>query len=306
MQPLEYLKTPTGLIWMVICVLLGFALTYIGYAVINRVPAKWLCDYGETPSEELLQGPRVSYKRSGIILSVVSAVCFSLIRLQFNKGYDIYFIMLVLIAFVALMIAVCDFKYTIIPDQFTVALGVLSLLLSVYDLVRGYNILHGAFWSPIAGAFLGGAIMLLIDFLGVLIYKKGGMGFGDVKLFFAIGILTGFPGTVTTALMSVIVAAVCFAFIIAAARIRGNSQSESQPAEAPAETAKAAEGDRNEAEGDAAESESVEEGTQADEAGVGSGTYLAFGPYIAITLIAYISLYDLINSLLGAYFNLFV
>lgn len=299
MQPLEYLKTPMGLIWMVICVLLGFALTYIGYAVINRVPAKWLCDYGETPSEELLRGPRVSYKRSGIILSVVSAVCFSLIRLQFNKGYDIYFIMLVLIAFVALMIAVCDFKYTIIPDQFTIALGVLSLLLSVYDLVRGYNILHGAFWSPIAGAFLGGAIMLLIDFLGVLIYKKGGMGFGDVKLFFAIGILTGFPGTVTTALISVIVAALCFAVIIVVSRIRGNQQ----PAEAPAETAK------TEAEKDAAPEDpdaESEEGAEPDEGGVGSGTYLAFGPYIAVTLIAYISLYDLINSMIGAYFKLFV
>ena len=102
------------------------------------------------------------------------------------------------------MIAICDVKYTIIPDQFTIALALLGLIVSVYDLVRGFGILHTAWWSPIAGAAIGAGIMILIDLIGMLIYKRTGMGFGDVKLFAAVGLITGFPGTILSVIISMI------------------------------------------------------------------------------------------------------
>ena len=175
--------TTGGLIWTAACVLIGFLLTWAAFYIINKIPAAWLCDYNETPSEELLSGKRVNYKSAGIILSFVSAACLVFCRLQFNKGFDIYFIVLSLIIMLALMIAVCDIKYTIIPDQFTAAVGVLGIIISVYDLVRGFGILHTAWWSPLAGAAIGAGTMMFIDFIGMIIYKKDGMGFGDVKLF---------------------------------------------------------------------------------------------------------------------------
>ena len=317
MQPLQYLQTTQGLIWTVCCLPMGFVLTWLAYLIINKVPAKWLCDYNETPSPELLSGKRVRYLGSGILISIILSCCLAALRLQFNKGYDIYFIMLTLILFTALMIAVSDFKYTIIPDQFTVALGVLGILISVYDIVRGYNILHVSWWSPLDGAGIGAAVMILIDMLGMLIYRREGMGFGDVKLFFAVGILTGFPGTIYTLLISVMTAAVAFMVVILAAKIRRKEQplSPSIPSSAdndngegismePEPDAETSDGktDTNEnRENDSDQTASVQEND--DTPSIHS--YLAFGPYIAVAVMAYLALFDGIRYLVDLYFNLF-
>lgn len=300
MQPLNYLQSTTGIIWTCVCIVMGFLLTMLAYFIINKVPAKWLCDYNEVPSPELLSGKRVSYKKSGIILSFVTAVCLVLCRIQFNKGYDVYFILFALIIFTSLMIAVSDMKYTIIPDQFTIMLGVLGLAVSIYDLVRGFNILHQSWWSPLAGAAIGAGVMLLIDFLGMIIYKKDGMGFGDVKLFFAIGILTGFPGTIYTLIISIIVAALCFTIILVVAKIVFSRKDDSTAEQI-------SENKENTEELSTKFDEDVEKSSETDDDSeqVSGSSQLAFGPYIAIAVIAYISLFDYINYLVSLYLNLF-
>ena len=303
MQPLNYLQSTTGIIWVIASVIMGFGLTFLAYMIINKAPAKWLCDYNEVPSPELLSGQRVNYKKSGIILSFVVSACLVLCRLQFNKGFDIYFIFLSLIIFTAVMITVSDMKYTIIPDQFTVLLGVLALIISIYDLVRGYNILHQSWWSPIAGAAMGGIVMILIDLLGMLIYKKDGMGFGDVKLFFAVGILTGFPGTIYVLIISIVVAAICFIIIIAASRLMSSSKKENLSENEQQEEKLSTESTDN-VENSSQEADDTES-DQTDDEQVTGGSQLAFGPYIAIALIAYVSLFDYIYYLVGLYLNLF-
>ncbi len=330
MQPLSYLNTPAGLVWVILCIPLGIALTALGYLIINRIPAAWLCDYNETPSEELLNGQRVRFFPSGIPLAVMMAVCLMLCRLQFNKGFDIYFIILALVVFDCMLITIADLKYQIIPDQFTIILGVLAVGLSVYDLVRGFHILHGAWWSPLAGAGIGAAAMIVIDLIGMLVYKRDGMGFGDVKLFFAVGILTGFPGTIYTFIISIITATIFFVAIIIISKIV-HGQSEPVPTEeeqseinlgsdessaiksgeekevspsivkaANAEVLTADETDDTDS-----EEEFSQESENEDNGSVGFGSYLAFGPYIAAALCIYIVLFDLVQYLANMYLSLF-
>lgn len=318
MQPLKYLMTPDGVIWTIVCVIAGVALTWLSYLVINRIPAVWLCDYNETPSEELLSGRRVRYVGSGIVVSVLTAASLVLCRLQFNKGFDIYFIVFSLMIVLSMMIAVCDIKYTIIPDQFTIALAVLAAGISVYDLVRGFGILHTAWWSPLAGAAIGGGAMILIDIIGMIVYKKTGMGFGDVKLFAAVGLLTGFPGTLLAFAISLVTATVCFAVIMIAAHIIA-SKTPADTAEEP-EVIKTA--PQNAAIPDTAENtlqdpedtnqfreepvqESGDETAAETEAATGGGSYLAFGPYIAIAAICYIIFFDYIYQAVDWYLKLF-
>ncbi len=282
MRSTEYLLTTDGMIWVIACLPLAFLMIFVSYFLFNRFPAKWYCDYDEEPSEELL-GRRVSYKGSGIALSIITAVCFAACRLQYNKGYDILFISLSIAIIILLMIAVSDFKYTIIPDQFTAALAVVFLLIVVYDRIRGYNIFSSEWWQPLAGAAVGGAAMLLINALGVIIYKKEGMGFGDVKLFAAVGILTGFPGTLYTILISLVVACVGFAVTFIAGRtLRGKEETD-------------------ETDSDDDEDDDTDDEPPAEP----SGRYIAFGPYIAIGTIIYICFLDMINSAAGWYLNLF-
>lgn len=331
MQPLHYLQTTDGMIWTAVCVLLGFVLTALAYFMINRIPARWLCDYHEEPSAELLSGKRVKYVGSGLVLSVIASFSLVMCRLQFNKGYDIYFIVFALIIMIALMIAVCDIKYTIIPDQFTIAIAVLALMITVYDLVRGFGLLHTSWWQPLLGAVIGAGGMILIDLIGMLIYKKTGMGFGDVKLFAAIGLLTGFPGTFYAYAIAFVSATICFCIIMILVRILAGRERKKaassadatadgveQPVqktalqeEASAGTEETSEKGQSE---DAAASDEKEPGEEAPETGEepseeqpenDSGSYLAFGPYIAVSVICYIVFYDFIHQLVEMYLHLF-
>lgn len=298
MQPLLYLQTVYGLVWTIACVPLGFLLTALGYFIINKVPAEWLCDYNETPSEEMLNGQRVSYKKTGIFVSVLMSALLIMTRLQFNKNFDLYFLLVMFVVFDCAMIVVADIKYQIIPDQFTIALGVTAVIVSVYDLVRGYHILHSAWWSPIAGAFMGAAAMIIIDLIGQLVYKKEGMGFGDVKLFAAAGILTGFPGTIYAFIVSIVIATICFTAIILISRIALAKSSESTE---QSETQEEIQPDGQETAEQKAELQEEPEESE----GKTFGTYLAFGPYIVLAVALYISLFDQIQYIVRIYLNLF-
>ena len=267
MSVTDYLHTAGGMIWTISCIPLGLLLSWLAVTIINKIPAKWLCDYGEEPSEELLGGKRAEFKKEGIIMAVLFCAGLVMCRLQFNKGFDIYFIVLSLIIFFAVMTAVCDIKYMIIPDQFTIALGILSAAVSISDIIRGFRILHMEWWSPLLGIAIGGGAMMIIDLIGMIVYKKDGIGFGDVKLFAAIGILTGFPGTIYVFILSLVTATVCFIVIIAQSKIRSH---------------------RNE-----------------DQEDVSAKSYLAFGPYISAAVAGYILFFDTVHYLANLYIQLF-
>ena len=262
----DYLHTAGGMIWTISCIPLGLLLSWLAVTIINKIPAKWLCDYGEEPSEELLGGKRAEFKKEGIIMAILFCVGLVMCRLQFNKGFDIYFIVLSLIIFFAVMTAVCDIKYMIIPDQFTIALGILSAAVSIYDIIRGFRILHTSWWSLLLGIAIGGGAMMIIDLIGMLVYKKEGIGFGDVKLFAAVGILTGFPGTIYVFILSLVTATVCFIVMIARSKIRSR---------------------RNENDD------------------VSADSYMAFGPYISIAVASYILFFDTVHYLANLYIQLF-
>jgi len=293
MPIIDYIQTTGGIIWTAACVPLGIFFAWLAVFIINRIPASWLCEYGEAPSDELLGQRRVSLKKEGVIMSVVLCISLVLCRLQFNYGFDIYFIILSLIILTAVMTSVCDLKYMIIPDQFTIALAVLSAALSIYDIIRGFRILHQYWWSPLVGIAIGGCTMLIIDFIGMKLYKKDGMGFGDVKLFAAVGILTGILGTVCTFAMSLVTATVTFTVIIAVSKIRAKKNTAVQ-------TENIENTDIND------DSDNNTENTEAAvEEPVSAKSYLAFGPYISAALIIYIVLFDIVNYLANLYIDLF-
>ena len=146
----------------------------------NRMPARWLCDYNEEPGEELKQrdSQRLKSHPWKITFSVIFALCAVKMAL-----YDWqYAIAAVISMWALLIIAVADKKYMIIPDQFVILLAVTSV---------GYVPYHSGFLSPLWGALTGGGVMLLIGVAGKLIFKKETLGFGDVKLFAAVGLMTG-------------------------------------------------------------------------------------------------------------------
>lgn len=169
------------LVSIVIGLLAGFAVIYI----FNKMPAEWLCDYGEKPLPELTD-PYVQRIKGFPWRWIYAAgfICL-LIRLSF---VDIQFAAAGLFAcWALLMIGLADLKYMVIPDQFVIMLALTAF---------GFVPYHSSFWQPLLGALIGGGVMLMVSVLGGVAFKKEVMGFGDVKLFASLGLALGVVGTV--------------------------------------------------------------------------------------------------------------
>lgn len=206
-----------NIIMAVISAIVGALLFVCIVSILNKVPAKWLCDYDEEPSEEMLSGKR--FKGTFLFTTgcILMAVLFGFIYLMY--GLSVYTIILMALAFVLVMIILSDGKYYIIPDQFVIMAGVLSLAFAYYDFFTGQLVIK-SWWSPLVG---GGSVALMIiavNFITMLIAKKDGMGFGDVKLFAALGIATGFPNVLIALLIAVITAFVIIIFTVIVNKIR--------------------------------------------------------------------------------------
>lgn len=166
---------------IVLGVIAGCGAVYI----FNKMPAAWLCDYGEKPSEEL-SDPYVQRIKGFPWRWVYSAgfACL-LIRLTF---FDVQFAAAAMFAcWAMLMIGLADLKYMIIPDQFVIMLAVTAM---------GFIPFHGSLWQPVLGAAIGGGVMIIAAVLGGAAFKREAMGFGDVKLFASLGLALGVKGTV--------------------------------------------------------------------------------------------------------------
>jgi len=72
------------------------------------------------------------------------------------------------------------------------------------------------------GAICGGAVMLLLGLLGKIIYKKEAMGFGDVKLFAALGLFVGPVQIMIVFLMTILLAGLHFSYLILRKNMQGN------------------------------------------------------------------------------------
>ena len=93
---------------------------------------------------------------------------------------------------------VIDYKHQIIPNRLNLTLfevGIIfAFLYGLSDVAITFNLL--------LGMVVGGGIFLLITVIGGLIYGKEAMGFGDVKLMAALGILFGLSNIIVITLLS--------------------------------------------------------------------------------------------------------
>ena len=198
---------------LVLCLAGGAAAGCGSAALLNRVPASWLCDYGEQPTPALL-GTRIRFVSGGTVLAVLFAACFTLFAVQYGISPRLF--TAVLAALPLVWAAWADLRYRIIPDQFAGLLLAAALL---------YRLSFGSAWEllrALAGAAAGAGLILLMEALGRLLYHREAMGGGDVKLMAAAGALAGFPLVFILFLLTVLLA---FVYIVyAAVRHRLNDE----------------------------------------------------------------------------------
>ncbi len=191
-------------------VLLGNSAVY----VFNKIPGKWLCDYGQEPDEELLHPTRQR------INSVPWKYCFSglfvLAAIKLGLEDPVYGIIVMVACWLLLEMAIADSKYMIVPDQF-----ILLLMIAAVGFVPHHN--DGPM-AGIWGAVAGFGIMLLIAILGKIIYRTDTLGGGDIKLFTALGLCLGTEGLLAVFVLSTLVTAIHLAYLMARKKIKKNQK----------------------------------------------------------------------------------
>ena len=173
--------------------LAGFSTIY----TFNRIPAKWLCDYGQEPDPGMW-GIRI--KKSPWTIVFVLVFTAASLKLLMDQGF-LYAIPGLITIWILLQIGIADLKYRIIPDQFVIALAVTAL---------GFIPFRLDYLAMLFGALAGGGSILLMGIIGSLIFRKEAMGFGDVKLFAAVGLMSGLKGIVVILIFTIFSSALLF------------------------------------------------------------------------------------------------
>lgn len=195
----------------VILAALGFSAGLLACVILNKIPAEWLCDYDEEPSADLLSGKRYNVKKNGSLLGAFLGV--TLAASFLTNGVSQVQAIGVCMCFALALVAAADAKYSIIPDQFTVAAAFIAVDIAVID-YYSLQMFTRHWYDPILGALIGGGGLVLLDIFSMLVLKKEGFGFGDVKLLAALGIMFGWKYILVLLIVSSLVAAVHFLILI--------------------------------------------------------------------------------------------
>ena len=131
-----------------------------------------------------------------------------------------------------------DLDHFIIPDRFTIGLGVVGVMLaiiapSLHDRVAEMPLLASlrSGGDAILGMLIGAGLVVCIAVLAEAALKKEAMGFGDVKLVGAIGAFTGWQGAVFTVFGGAVVGTVWVALAWLIQKVSGQKAVIAPPTE---------------------------------------------------------------------------
>lgn len=237
-------------------IIVGF---FAGPAVVyvfNHMPARWLCEYGEDPSgDPRLTGEEKRIKENPwrwVYAVGFICLCLRLSLIEYSGGQltvqpevttaTTQIAAAGLIAcWLMLIIALADLKFMIIPDQFVLLLALTSIGFAPMWRAGGAKAIIApekaaavtgilpwdeltGFWQPLIGMVIGGGFMLLCAAAGRLILKQEALGFGDVKLCAALGLVLGINGTIATVALAVMLSGAVAAAGLASGRYKKNDR----------------------------------------------------------------------------------
>ncbi len=133
-----------------------------------------------------------------IVYSIIYLVIFNMII--YFLGNNITSYLYIFMCLPLTITFVIDYKYQLIPDT----VHIFILLLGIINFICNINM----WWDFLLGAVIGGGIFWGLGLLALLIFKKEGMGFGDVKLMAALGFFFGIKYTLVITLVSFFLGAI--------------------------------------------------------------------------------------------------
>ncbi len=131
---------------------------------------------------------------------------------------------------VFLLITLIDLKHFLIPDELTTILGVLGIfitaILSLYrsslpifsaSFLKNYGAI-GSLDSVVINHVIGSVVVGALFWMLHVVTKGRGMGFGDVKLAFVLGLIFGWPDSLIGTLLSFVIGGVWGTYLLLSKR----------------------------------------------------------------------------------------
>ena len=128
------------------------------------------------------------------VMELVTGLLFAFAYYQI--GFHLELVVALLFISLLVIITVSDIAYMLIPDKILLFFLIPLIVLRVIEPLNPW-------WDSIVGAFVGFGVLFLIA-----IVSKGGMGGGDIKLFFVIGVVLGWVPTLLTLFLASIIGTV--------------------------------------------------------------------------------------------------
>lgn len=154
----------------------------------------------------------IAYPIVEILMGILFVLNFYFLTLNKFLVLNFQNILIFILSFAIIMFlvfsTVFDLKYMILPDFSTVILTVIGFVLIGYGAINGQVNL---FWQNL----ITGIIVTLFFLFLHLVTKGKGMGMGDVKLVFFIGLFLGWQKTIVAMYMAFIAGAIVGIFLMA-------------------------------------------------------------------------------------------
>jgi leader peptidase (prepilin peptidase) / N-methyltransferase len=171
--------------------------------ILSYIFLKGRCRYcGEHIS---IQYPLVEALTGGLYLALY---------LKFGIGIELLFYGILIS--ILIIISVIDIHHAIIPPSLII-IGMVSAV--IFNLI-GWG---RPFLDSIYGCLAGAGVILLMDILSLLLFKKQGMGGGDVKLMGMVGLFMGLRYVLLSILFSIYIGGITFLILIIAGKIKKGS-----------------------------------------------------------------------------------
>ncbi len=210
------------------------------------------------------------------LVEAITGVLFVIVYLRF--GMTLASPVYMVLAAAMVVVTFQDLADWTIPDEVTLtglplALGLSALVLFLSG-DTGLLVTHP--FDALKGMALGFAVLYGLDRIAILILKKPGMGFGDVKLLAMLGGFIGWQGVLGTLMLASVLGSTVGLSVMLYFKLKGAPQSDGATSE------------ETPAESDAAQPDDNEADTAREDDGISlDHRYLPFGPYLAIAGLAY-------------------
>lgn len=203
----------THILFYVLFTILGLISGQITSWCIKRMP-----EHKKVLSKDFFKEFKPNY-----LLMIITAIMYLILVYMYgvktqilNNIELIKFTILTPMLIIALVV---DYKYQIIPNRLNMTIFEIGLIFAFVSGLFSMNLMTNA----LLGMLFGGGVFLIITLIGGLIAGKEAMGFGDVKLMGALGLVFGFTKIIIVAVLAFLLAAI-ISIILMITRIKKSNE----------------------------------------------------------------------------------